>query len=69
MPTLTGAHPYLSFKILIKKNIGRFDVPVNDFRMTILVQIGKTPSASKTNLKSCTPLHDRHVRVWTQDIS
>lgn len=31
------AHSYLSFKVLFEEDIGGFDVPMDDFGVTILV--------------------------------
>jgi hypothetical protein len=53
----------LRFVVLVEKNVGRFDVSVNNTWVAILMQICKTSSASKTDPQPCVPVQE--VLIFT----
>jgi hypothetical protein len=50
---------YLSLKVVVKQNVGGFDVTMDDAGMTIFMQVCKPSCRSKGNSQSCCPVHDK----------
>jgi hypothetical protein len=48
---------YLSFKVVVKQNVGGFDVTVYDTRVAVFMKVCKPTCRSDCNFQSCSPIH------------